>query len=72
MLFFIHSIRILKQAFILFEIISDLKQMKEEIEKENTFLTELLNMEEAPHYQTNKVMCPMLFFCKHLSLVVNK
>ena len=46
--------------------------MKEEIEKEDAFLTELLNMEEAPQYQTNGVMCPMLFFCKLLSLVFNK
>ena len=44
--------------------------MKEEMDKENDFLTELLNMEEAPNHQTNKVMCPMLSFCKHLSLVV--
>ena len=65
-----YTIRILKQDFILFEIISDLEQMREEIEKENAFLSELLNMEEAPHYQTNKVICPMLSFCKHLTLVV--
>ena len=52
--------------------ISDLEKMKEELDKENDFLTELLNLEEAPNHQTNKVMCPMLSFCKHLSLVVNK
>ena len=42
-MYYVHNI-----IFILFKIISDLKMMKEEIAKENAFLTELLNLEAAP------------------------
>ena len=41
--------------FILFKIISDLEKIKEEMDKENDFLTELLNFEEAPNFQTARV-----------------
>ena len=45
-MYYVHNI-----IFILFKIISDLKMMKEEIAKENAFLTELLNLEAAPTHQ---------------------
>ena len=32
-----------------------MEKIKEEMDKENDFLTELLNLEEAPNYQTARV-----------------
>ena len=51
----LHTKKNFKIFFIIFKIISDLEMMKEEIDKENAFLSELLNLEEAPNFQTARV-----------------